>query len=111
MPNVKNRDSNAGTTRSRYDRGMSDEPKKRRSRKWSWIALALLTALVLYPLSIGPAYLWAAKAIDPATAVNLCNTMYAPLIWVGGQSQWAQNAMDWYQGFWTRENWDALWPD
>ncbi len=89
---------------------MSVEPKKR-SRKWLWIAWALLAALVLYPLSMGPAYLWVAKATDPAAAMNLCNTMYAPLIWFGGRCQWAQNAMDWYGGFWTRENWDALWPD
>ena len=78
--------------RSRYNRGMSVEPKKR-SRKWLWIAWALLAALVLYPLSMGPAYLWVAKATDPAAAMNLCNTMYAPLIWFGGaanghRTQW-----------------------
>jgi len=79
---------------------MSDEPKKRRRRWRRRIAWALLAALVLYPLSTGPAYLWAAKSMDPATSANRLDTGYAPIIWICGRCQWAQHVMDRYCDLW-----------
>ncbi len=80
--------------------GMSDKPKKRWSRRRKRIVWALLAALVLYPLSIGPAYLWASRSLDPAASAKLLDTGYAPLIWICGRSQWTQNALDRYCGIW-----------
>jgi hypothetical protein len=77
---------------------MSDGAKKRRWRRR--IGWALLAALMLYPLSIGPAYLWAAKSTDPATSGRLLDTGYAPIIWICARCQWAQDAMDRYCGLW-----------
>ncbi len=77
-----------------------DKPKKRWSRRRKRIVAALLAVLVLYPLSIGPAYLWASRSGDPSASAKLLDTGYAPLIWICGRSQWAQNALDRYCGIW-----------
>jgi hypothetical protein len=59
---------------------MSDEPKKR-SR--AWIGWALVVALVLYPLSMGPA-LWVATKIaeerDDHQIVSSVFRFYEPLL-------------------------------
>jgi hypothetical protein len=77
---------------------MSDEPKKR--SRAAWIAWALIAALVLYPLSIGPADLYALNAADPMAAAETVNNAYAPIVWLCNHSPWATAAAEWYVGLW-----------
>jgi hypothetical protein len=63
---------------------MSDEPRKG-SR--AWIGWVLIAALVLYPLSMGPAWR-AAPAI------------YAPVVWASEHCEPFHEAMNWYLRFW-----------
>lgn len=79
-----------------------DEPNQTRSKRW----IALVAIPVLYVLSIGPA-LWllahskpASDSGDPAGrfqfALNLYETIYAPLIWGYERMPWLRQAIDWY---------------
>jgi hypothetical protein len=86
------------TTLRRNGDGMSDEPKKR-SRKWLWIAVALLAALVLYPLSMGPA-----SRYTPFSEMDKFNAIYAPVAWTVRHSEWAMNAFRWYMRFWEPDD-------
>jgi hypothetical protein len=76
--------------------GMSDEPKKR-SRKW--IGWTLLLALVLYPLSLGPAnrLVWASE--DPAANRRVFAIVYRPISWLRVHSETARDLTDWYLSF------------
>jgi hypothetical protein len=67
---------------------MSDEPKKR-SR--AWIGWALLAAMVLYPLSLGPVC-WLA----PQSSDETINKVYAPIDWLRSRSETVDNAVVWY---------------
>jgi hypothetical protein len=80
---------------------MSDEPKKR-SRPW--IGLALFALLVLYPLSIGPAYRYAYSSDLKGLLSNLqrVDQAYAPIEWICDRSEWAARAVLWYKGCWIR---------
>jgi hypothetical protein len=73
---------------------MSDEPKKQSKR---WIGWALLALLVLYPLSMGPAFWWA-TAEGPFFFFErwkTLDTFYAPLDWLN-RFDWTRDAMHWY---------------
>jgi hypothetical protein len=73
--------------------GMSDEPKKRRGA-WIWWPVVLL--IVLYPLSVGPAmWLVTSPALDKTVS-----TIYAPIFWLVGRSDWAASVVEWYLHFW-----------
>jgi hypothetical protein len=74
---------------------MSNEPKKRRS--WKWIGWALVAALVLYPLSIGPATRWTDR--DPSKQETVAQ-IYAPLWWMAARSEYLGDALPWYIGKW-----------
>ncbi len=73
---------------------MSDEPKKR-SR--AWIGRMSLTLLVLYPLSMGPAYGPAMPLFNPKTLW----TAYAPMWWIWTHSKPASRVIDWYLDLWV----------
>jgi hypothetical protein len=75
---------------------MSDEPKKRRS--WGWIGWALI-AVVLYPLSMGPAL-----AIVEATrhGSTLFVALYLPLYALVGASPRFGAALEWYCSLWVK---------
>jgi hypothetical protein len=75
---------------------MSDEPKKR-SR--AWIGWILLSGLILYPLSIGPASWWTQD--DPSKWAAL-DTAYAPIRWLGDRVDCVGEALDWYHSRWVR---------
>ena len=78
--------------------GMSDEPKKR-PRAWiGWVAV--LTLLVLYPLSMGPAY----GPAMPLFEAKTLSTAYAPMWWVWQHCRWATGPIDWY----LRRGWCRL---
>jgi hypothetical protein len=76
---------------------MSDEPKKR-SR--GWIGWAVLAALVLYPLSMGPAWRCALTSEDWPSNEDRVNTAYAPICWLCERQEWAANAMRRYINLW-----------
>jgi hypothetical protein len=79
---------------------MSNEPKKR-SRKWIWW-LAVLALLLLYPLSIGPAYWLAIDSPVPVVSVKTLNWFYAPVWRLWAASDWAKGLVNWYMRFWVR---------
>jgi hypothetical protein len=79
---------------------MSDEPKKR-SRAWIW--WALLALLVLYPLSLGPAFAiadWIVITNPEPRFYYAIVYIYAPLWWVGDYSESARDAREWYIDWW-----------
>ena len=81
---------------------MSDEPK-RRSR--AWIGWALIAAILLYPLSMGPAFRWASgdPIADPMAhfeRVERLGTAYAPIVWLNQHFEWASSATKWYMALW-----------
>jgi|HubBroStandDraft_6_1064221.scaffolds.fasta_scaffold1408180_2 hypothetical protein len=76
---------------------MSDEPK-RRHRAWIFWA-ALITLLVLYPLSLGPAFrlVWTSQD-DPAN-LRVFKVVYRPISWARMHSETVTNLTDWYMSF------------
>jgi hypothetical protein len=76
-----------------FDDGMSDEPKK---RSWAWIGWALIAAIVLYPLSSGPAFAIARRTgIEP-----LWMTTYRPMVKLAPRNGgWAYDYLK-YWGCW-----------
>jgi hypothetical protein len=74
---------------------MSDERKKR-SR--TWIGWAFLAAIVLYPLSTGPAYLLLFKPhrISPQT----WTTVYTPIKWLTDSYDPLRALLTWYLRLW-----------
>ncbi|HEV8066870.1 MAG TPA: hypothetical protein VGP76_03970 [Planctomycetaceae bacterium] len=67
---------------------MSDEPK-RLARPWfGW---ALLSLLVLYPLSMGPVCWFAPESSD-----EIVEKVYAPIDWIRSRSETVDNAVVWY---------------
>lgn len=77
---------------------MSDEPRKRRSR--GRIGWALLTLLVLYPLSIGPAT-WVALKWSSLQALDVLEFVYTPVDWACNSSDFTARALGDYIQFWT----------
>jgi hypothetical protein len=80
---------------------MSDEPKK---RSWALIGWAALATIVLYSLSMGPAY-WIAlnSPVSPAIgcdAMYALNALYAPVWDLCSYSPWAWVVIERYQRFW-----------
>jgi hypothetical protein len=71
---------------------MSDEPKK---RPRVWISWALVVVLVLYPLSIGPAYRFGGD-----DQLENIGTVYTPLWWLYRRVACVEYAMDWYIEKW-----------
>jgi hypothetical protein len=59
--------------------GMSEEHK--RAGTSYWVAVALLTVLVGYPLSFGPACWTLTLLGDPDWAVDAYRLIYAPILW------------------------------
>jgi hypothetical protein len=76
---------------------MSAEPKKWR-RAWTWW-IALLALLVLYPLSIGPAW-WITVHRPEILPLKAYRTVYAPIIWVCGFSKPLIDLVKRYGDFW-----------
>jgi hypothetical protein len=69
---------------------MSDEPKKWPLR---WIGWALIAALVLYPLSIGPS-IWF-REYNPLSFEVTC-AIYLPLAWAADHCEPLGRAFHWY---------------
>ena len=57
--------------------------------RWVWIAGL---ALVLYALSIGPAYKFATGLISSGVIV----TVYSPILWTAGRVPWVNDLLEWY---------------
>jgi hypothetical protein len=79
---------------------MSDEPKKRRSRKC--IGRTLLAILLAYPLAMRPAFRlahWAAEHGGVAP-YDIIHRTYAPIFWLSEVSPRADAAFGWYLGLW-----------
>jgi hypothetical protein len=87
VPIAKNPVSNAGTTRSRYNRGMSDKPKKPSSWHWAWAAPGLLLALY-----VGGYFALVSHPLGPSVAnVRIYPSrhlmaLYVPLAWIDAHS-------------------------
>lgn len=64
-----------------------------------WITLALVTVLVGYPLSYGPAA-WLVFRVLPPRATPMIGVFYIPLVWAADKTNAARHA---------RESWLALW--
>jgi hypothetical protein len=79
---------------------MSDGPKK---RSLGWIGCwALVTLLVLYPLSIGPA-VWISFALgQPA---DWTNRPYRPVLWLAFQSDVSNKILYEYMNFYSTLRW------
>jgi hypothetical protein len=67
-------------------------PDKRRCRSGPIAALFLFAVLVLYPLSIGPAWGWVSRGWLSGTTVA---TIYRPLDYLPG---WMPEYINWYVG-------------
>ena len=74
---------------------MGDAPKK---RSWAWIKWLALALVILYPLSMGPAYGPLMPFFDP----NTLSAVYAPMWWVWQHSPWGYAAIEWYLNLWFR---------
>jgi hypothetical protein len=79
---------------------MSDEPKKRRSR-WARVGWAVFTLLVLYPLSVGPAWWVCFRLCESPSAALAFGRVYAPFVWAvnSGDSTFGPIVV-WYIGLW-----------
>jgi hypothetical protein len=77
---------------------MSDEPKKKQPVvRARWAALALL---MLYPLSVGPAW-WACSHLESGWVMEAYDAIYAPLQWVSERNDTFGGMVIWYVGWWT----------
>jgi len=83
VPNAKNHVSNAGTTRSRYNRGMSDDSREARPKQhWAWqSAIALMVAVIVLGL-YSAAYYWLCGTSrhlvrDPKTGLSVIERLPA----------------------------------
>jgi hypothetical protein len=78
---------------------MSDERK--RAGAGFWIILSVVTVMLLYPLSVGPAELLNRKGRISDETGNAIRLFYRPLDWAyrdGPES--IRRALDWYMKFW-----------
>jgi hypothetical protein len=78
---------------------MSGEPNKR-SR--GWIGWALLAVLVLYPLSVGPAFWFAYHSRDPDVSFHAFAKAYKPIGWLRERSTTVKTMVDWYTELWVQ---------
>ena len=63
---------------------MSDETTNKSGRTWRYVVAVLVSLLIIYALSIGPAIvLRERKVISDATVESI----YAPLIWIMAKSE------------------------
>jgi hypothetical protein len=96
--------------RFRYNRGMSDRPldsrplepsdgPKKKSRVWGWWLAGIL--LVVYPLSIGPAF-WVCQVAGPEDRVTkaIYFVVYAPMLMVCSRVRPLKNLATWYVSLW-----------
>jgi hypothetical protein len=64
-----------------------------------WVSVVMVVVLVIYPLSIGPAFCWASRSGgSPATAI------YYPIACYADKNELANTALKWYLRLWI----DAL---
>jgi hypothetical protein len=78
----------------------------RRERWAKRVAIALIVALIVYPLSIGPATWLDERGLLPVSAVPL---IFLPLFWTyesGPRS--IRVATDWYIGVWSNKANDGI---
>ncbi len=77
-----------------------DRPNRRRSKRWG----VFVAALALYVLSVGPVC-WTIKFLflrfpDREDSWGICDdaleAVYAPLLWVGADSDWFDAVLTWY---------------
>ena len=78
----------------------------RRERWAKRVAIALAVALVLYPLSIGPATWLNDRGLLPASAVP---SIFRPLFWMYEPAPRSiRAATDWYIGLWSKTTNDGI---
>jgi hypothetical protein len=78
----------------------------RRERWAKRVALSLVVALVVYPLSIGPATWLNERGLLPTSAVP---SIFLPLFWMYEHAPRSlQAATDWYIGMWSRKTNDGI---
>jgi hypothetical protein len=68
------------------------QPTAPQPRRVPWLPLFAFFILVVYPLSIGPAYRFA-RNVTPSSTLN---TIYSPLLQIARHSKTARNLLDWY---------------
>ena len=75
-----------------------DDPPEEKSRRAGVIAVAITAALILYPLSIGPAYVMVLRnrSIEP-----VYSAAYAPMIWLCKHVPFVEKATVRYIMRWT----------
>ena len=72
------------------------------------LLLALLCAVIAYPLSIGPVVLWHGKT-HPGVHAPWIADFYRPMYDAAGWSPWCLNAADAYIGLWTGHPLKSQW--
>jgi hypothetical protein len=78
---------------------MTDEPKQRRSR--AWIGWATIALLVLYPLSVGPAWWVCFRLCESPSAALAFGRVYAPFVRaVNSGDSTLGRIVVWYIGLW-----------
>jgi len=75
-----------------------------------WLTVALVTALVGYPLSVGPAC-WISSRAGTIIAARTVNRFYRPLTWCveATHSESLRNGLQWYSRLLAGDGWHWLW--
>ena len=63
------------------------------------IVIGLVTLLVIYVLSVGPAARWAHDKHDPRY-YHYVDSFYAPVLWVCGDAKPTRSMLIWYVKVW-----------
>jgi hypothetical protein len=80
-------------------KGMTDRKKPGAA---FWASVMVVVALVLYPLSIGPACWISSRTNVGSAAVSIA---YQPLTWGVSPSRRVYDAFSWYSGIGSAEGW------
>ena len=70
----------------------------RRQRRWLIVG-GVVSLLIGYPLSSGPARMLLQSGLIPAAVHPLVHVVYLPLTWAYRNSEWIKAFLDWYLKF------------
>ena len=79
--------------------------EQRRPTIGFWAAVIVTAALILYPLSAGPAA-WIALRLLPVSSITTVDRCYTPVVWLMTRTEPTATAWRWYITRWV--DWDEL---